>query len=88
MILTLKEKMTNSDIAKGNSQNTKYYKQMLNEHSNEMNENTAFIYSSMMNYFGKHLGEDNHKNTETKILKKCLTKSKINFPDLFLRFLD
>lgn len=88
VILSMKEKMINSGLNDSNPKNVKLYKQMINDYSIEMTENSTIMYTCMMNYFGNYLSKDHHKDRESTILKKCLKTSKINFPDLFVRFLD
>jgi hypothetical protein len=54
----------------------------------EVLENSSLVYSCLASYVGYYFSEEENKYTSNSILNKCLGQGKINYPDLFLRFMD
>ena len=65
-----------------------FYEKMNDELSSEMIENTAILFSCVGSYMGDYMAIETHDTTQEKVLKKCLLGGKMNYPDLFLRFID
>ena len=51
-------------------------------------ENSSIMYSCLASYVGYYFSENESKETTNSILNKCLGQGKVNYPDLFLRFMD
>lgn len=54
----------------------------------EILENSSIMYSCLASYVGYYFSENESKETTNSILNKCLGQGKVNYPDLFLRFMD
>lgn len=51
-------------------------------------ENSSMIYSCLASYVGYQFSTSENNRTTNSILNKCLEGGKVNYPDLFLRFMD
>lgn len=51
-------------------------------------ENSSMIYSCLTSYVGYYFSSTENNRSTNGILEKCLEGGKVNYPDLFLRFMD
>ena len=58
------------------------------EHNAQFLENSAIMYACLASYAGYYFSENENQGTTNSILNKCLEGGKVNYPDLFLRFMD
>ena len=54
----------------------------------ELEESSDLLYSCVVSYAHNMFSKNQHDREQSVIMRKCLEQGKLNFPDLFLRFID
>jgi peroxiredoxin family protein len=71
-----------------NEKMTEEQKESIEVLKNDLIENSSLIYSCLTSYVGYYFSESENNRTTNSVLNKCLEGGKVNYPDLFLRFMD
>ena len=81
-----KEKSLFAEIS--NKEANEDYEKKIEEMNYNLIENSSLMYSCLTSYVGYYFSENETDKTTNSILNKCLQNGKVNYPDLFLRFMD